>query len=467
MNRRIHINLDVSGKPGGADNGRFVARDAVDSANGEIARRIYVDEDIYKQEIQHVFKRSWLYIGHESQIPKPGDFVLSRMGDESVILTRDAKGVVHVFLNSCRHRGMKVCRYDEGNARNFVCPYHGWTFKTSGELMLVPGYDEAYKAAPFDKAKWGLVEVAQIANLRGTIWATWDASAPSFKDYMGDMYFSMNLALSPWNGSDDEIELLGSPQKWVIPSNWKIVAENFAGDMAHTISHASVDKVGIGPNNKDGMTEGRRDDPGELALCTTPQGHGVLYGISPEGQEPRDYAVSPPTAAYFLENWRERQKLQGNKGRLTPVVGTIFPNMSFHGQQPRTILVSHPNGPNHTEMWRVYFVDKKAPPEVKAFLRRYYTRYSGPAGMTEQDDMENWNYATASCRGSVAEEYPFNYKAGLHVGGTHPMIPGVITQHPITSEQNVRSLYHRWAEMMDAESWDSLRAPTAADGGRQ
>jgi phenylpropionate dioxygenase-like ring-hydroxylating dioxygenase large terminal subunit len=460
MNKSIPI-LPMGDPASGAQKSYCSARDLVDSGQGEISRRIFTDEAIHAQEIDRIFKRTWMYVGHESQVRKPGDFVLSRMGDESVILSRDSGGSIHVFLNSCRHRGMKICRYDEGNARNFVCPYHGWAYRNSGELIAIPDDEASYKGQPFDKSEWSLVEVAQIATLRGTVWATWDATAPPFKEYLGEVWFGLNNALSPWNGSDDEIELLGSTQKWIIPSNWKIVSENFAGDMAHSISHASVDKVGIGPNSK----EGRRDEPGQFVMGAYPEGHGVIYGIAPQGQEPSDYGASPATAAYYLENWRMRQELQGEQGRVTAIVGTIFPNMSFHGQQPRTILVAHPKGPHQTEMWRVYFVDKKAPPEVKAFLRRYYIRYSGPAGMTEQDDMENWNYATASCQGSVAQGYPFNYKAGLRAGGPHPLIPGFITEHPVNTEENVRRLYQRWADLMDAESWDELKSPRPADAG--
>lgn len=426
--------------------------------SGEIDRRIFAEEQIYREELEKVFKRAWLYIGHVSQIPNPGDFVLSRMADESVILTRDQDGEIQVLLNSCTHRGMKVCRYDEGNSRNFVCPYHGWAFRGNGELFNVPEFEKTYQAAPFDKKEWGLKKVAKIAMLRGTVWATWDPEAPSFEEYIGEARFALDRALAPWNGSDDEIELLGSPQKWIIPSNWKIVSENFSGDLAHNISHASVDRVGIGANNK----EGRRDDPGQFVMAAYPEGHGVIFGIAPQGHIPTDYKISPITAEYYLKNWRERQERQGESARITPIVGTIFPNMSFHGQQPRTILVSHPNGPNQTEMWRVYFVDKKAPTEVKMFLRRYYNRYSGPAGMTESDDMENWNYATASCRGSVARHLPFNYKAGLKAAGKHPLIPGDVTEAPLHTEENVRRLYQRWAEFMDADGWRKLQVADAA-----
>lgn len=424
----------------------------VNSGAGEIHRRIFTDPDIYAQEQERIFKRAWLYVGHESQIPKPGDFVLSRMGEESVILTRDANGKVHVFLNSCRHRGMKVCRYDEGNTRNFTCPYHGWGYRTDGALIAVQDADKAYDP-PFDKNQWGLIEVAQLATLRGTVWATWDAQAPSLEEYLGDGAFGLHNALMPWNGSDDEIELLGSTQKWVIPSNWKIVAENFSGDMLHNVSHRSVDMVGIGPSRK----SGRRDASGKQLLAAYPQGHGFIFTRLPADHEQHSYGSSPETAEYFRRAWTQRRELYAERADVATSVGTIFPNMSLHGNQPRTILVAHPRGPLRTEMWRVYFVDKKAPPEVKEFLRRYYIRYSGPAGMTEQDDMENWNYATQSCRGNVAQQYPFNYQAGLGRGGVHDVIPGAnVTADPVTTEQNPRALYNRWAQLMDARNWEDI-----------
>ena len=110
----------------------------VDLAAGQISREIFVNDEIYQEELERVFTRAWLFVGHESQIPNPGDFFVSSMGEESVILCRDRAHKVHVFLNSCRHRGMKVCRYDEGNTAVLTCPYHGWSYSTDGKLVGVP-----------------------------------------------------------------------------------------------------------------------------------------------------------------------------------------------------------------------------------------------------------------------------------------------------------------------------------------
>ena len=431
------------------------ARSLVDWQNGEISREIFVNDDIYAQELEQIFGRAWLYVGHESQIPNPGDFFVSSMGEESVILCRDRARKIHVFLNTCRHRGMKVCRYDEGNTVNFVCPYHAWSYATDGRLVGVQEYDSLYKP-PFDRGEWGLIEVAQLANFMGTIWATWDKNAPSFDDYLGEAKFALDVALRGWDGGENGTELLGSVQKWMIPSNWKFVAENFAGDALHVVSHKSVEMVGIGP----GTSKTRRDEDGVQQNAAYPEGHGITYRTVPAKKDLVQYAASPPTSAYFRKCWEKRIDRMGEKAGVFALVGTIFPNMSFHGQQPRTILMAHPRGPQKTEMWRVYFVDKDAPEEVRDYLRHYYIRYSGPAGLTESDDMENWNYASAASAGMVARRYPYHYMAALGVGREDRLIPGVVTGDPRGTEQNPRALYKRWAEFIDAKSWDELREPT-------
>ena len=144
----------------------FCASDLVDLSDGHISREIFVNDEIYAREQEQIFARVWLFVGHESQAAKPGDYFVSCMGEESVILCRDRAGQLHVFLNSCRHRGMKVCRYDEGNTPVFTCPYHGWSYAADGSLVGVPYFEDAYHEQ-LDKSKWGLVEVAQLENYKG------------------------------------------------------------------------------------------------------------------------------------------------------------------------------------------------------------------------------------------------------------------------------------------------------------
>jgi phenylpropionate dioxygenase-like ring-hydroxylating dioxygenase large terminal subunit len=426
----------------------------VDVDSGSISREIFVNEDIYRQEQEQIFARAWLFVGHESQVTKPGDFFVSAMGEESVILCRDRQGGIHVFLNSCAHRGMKVCRYDEGNTPVFSCPYHGWSYSTDGKLVGVPYYKDAYQET-LDKSKWGLPEVPQMYNYKGSIWASWEKKAPPFLDYLGDMKMFLDLALDGRDGSEGGSEILGGVQKWTMPSNWKFAAENFAGDGYHNISHRSVDMVGIGPSG-----QGRRDGD-EISTATRlnisfPElGHAAVVDMhSKDTAQVATYTNTQAVEEYFREQEAKRRESLGDRPNLTGMVGTVFPNMSYLARQPRSIAMWHPRGPNLTEAWRWFLIDKDTPDEVKEVLRHYYIRYSGPGGMTEQDDMENWNYAHNASRGAIARRTPYNYEMGIGISRTDTGLPGVVTER--ISEENQRGFYRRWAAMMDAKSWADL-----------
>ncbi len=420
----------------------------LDLENGMIDRRIFASPEVHARELENLFTRAWLFVGHESQVPDKGDFYLSRMGAESVLLCRDYSDNLHVFLNSCRHRGMKVCRYDQGNTAVFTCPYHAWSYALDGSLQGVPQYEKLYQGV-MDRKKWGLIEVPKMTNYKGTIWATWDAEAPDFLTYLGDVKEHLDQALDCRDGRPGGSEVIGV-HRWVFPANWKFAAENFLGDSYHNISHRSVDAIGIGPSAQAGA-KGRRDDELKNAQhiwVSFAQGHGVHSALQPPDQQFVDsYLDQPEIGAYFRHCFEERKRRLGDKARLLPFVGTIFPNTSYHGRQPRGLCAWHPLSSTETEGWRFFLVDKDAPDIVKDFLRRYYMRYSGPAGMTEQDDMENWLYATAASAGTIAGRHPFNYQQSMGAAKIDDPVKGEVSTQ--TSEHIARGFYRRWQTYME------------------
>lgn len=443
------------------DNNKNInAGEMVDLENGTISREIFVSDEIYKKELETVFMRAWLFVGHESQIQNPGDFFTSRMGEESVILVRDKANEIHVFLNSCRHRGMKVCRYESGNTSLFTCPYHAWTYTTDGKIRGVPRYQALYEGV-LNRDEWSLIEVAKIYNYKGTIWATWDPEAPDFLTYLGDARIHLDQALDCRDGRPGGSEVIGV-HKWIFPSNWKFAAENFLGDTYHNPSHRSVDLIGIGPSALDGV-KGRRDNELEVAQhvwVSFAAGHGVHSAIQPEGFTYKEqFKNDPEIEDYFRNCYEERKKRLGENSRFLPFVGTMFPNTSYHGRQPRNLCIWHPHGANQTEGWRFFLVDADAPKKVKDFLRSYYMRYSGPAGMTEQDDMENWLYATAASVGTVARKFPFNYSQSMKKTQVNPVVNGIEVKGIVNQQETEHmalGFYKRWAQYIDGKSWDDL-----------
>ena len=310
------------------------------------------------------------------------------------------------------------------------------------------------------------MEVAQLCSYKGTIWATWDASAPPFLEYLGEFTRYLDLSLDAWDGREGGTEVLGGVQKWRIPCNWKFPAENFSGDSYHNISHRSVDLVGIGPSGSGRRDMQERRMARRLQICFPERGHQTGVYVLPKDQPtPVAYQHAPAVSEYFRHCEEARRRRRGEWGRVTGSPGEIFPNTALHPRQPRTIAVWHPRGPHQTEVWRWYLVDADAPAEVKDFLRHYYIRYSGPSGLTEQDDMENWNYAHAASRGTIARRYAYNYEMGLGRATAsfedHGLtLPGVINDVTAAnaSEHNQRGFYGRWRQLMEAESWKELVA---------
>src|SRR5262249_4487042 len=156
----------------------------------------------------------------ESQLPQPGDFITTYMGQDPVVVWRDNDARVGAYLNSCRHRGVKLCRTDRGNAKAVTCRYHGWTYNSRGDLTGVPLIREAY-GSELDRSNWGLVPVPKLANYGGFLFGCWDAGAPSLDDYLGDLRWYLDIIIErPLGG----YEVVLGPQRYTINCNWKLHA---------------------------------------------------------------------------------------------------------------------------------------------------------------------------------------------------------------------------------------------------
>jgi len=305
--------------------------------------------------------------------------------------------------------------------------------------------------------------VSRMVNYKGTIWATWDPDAPSFDDYLGGYKIYLDLLLDAWDGREGGAEVIGGVHKWLVPCNWKFPAENFSGDRYHGVSHRSVDMVGIGPSGQGRRDNRERNEARWLDVSFPGLGHSMIAFLRPpDAPIAPAYQDAPVVADYFRRCEEERRRRRGAGWRLFGGPGTVFPNASPLARQPRTIAAWHPRGPHQTEVWRWYLVDADAPAEVKDFLRHYYIRYSGPSGLTEQDDMENWNYAHNASRGTIARQHPYNYEMGLGRATEsfedHGLrLPGRISEVTgIASENNQRGFYTRWRQLMEAKSWAEL-----------
>ena len=415
----------------------------VDVDHGVVSRRIFIDQEIYQQELEKIFARCWLFLCHDSQIPQPGDFFSTYMGEDPVLVMRDSGGKVNAFLNVCRHRGNRVCRADTGNAASFTCAYHGWTYGNDGKLIGVPSLQEAYYGE-LKREEWGLIPVAQIDSYKGLIFATFDTEAPPLLEYLGEMTWYLDAFFDRREGG---IEVIGGMHRWVVPCNWKFPAENFGGDAYHVgWTHLSALRTGTTSASRDRQQEG-----GGLQgqLISPGNGHCI---ISRGTGESSDSAI-PQVKEYEDEHRPEAKQRLGTRSALVnPIVGTVFPNLSIIRTIAQEFRVWHPRGPEHIEIWSACFVDRAASPEVKETLRLAAVRSFSPAGAFEQDDMDNWQECTQTGRGVVSRRVPLNTQMGLgHEGFSEDLMAWA--SDSAMSESNHRAFYGRWARLMAANSW--------------
>ncbi|WP_091739362.1 aromatic ring-hydroxylating oxygenase subunit alpha [Phenylobacterium immobile] len=426
----------------------------VDAEKGTVERAIFADQSIYELELERIFARAWNFMCHESQIPKAGDFFLSFIGEESVIATRDKKGELQVLLNSCRHRGNAVCRAEAGNARSFLCTYHGWTYGLDGQLIGVPGYKDFYHEQ-LDKSQWGLVKAGKVASYKGFVFATMDPEAPDLEEFLGPV---ARLALDLLSGQG-EMMIVEGVQKNIIGCNWKLAVDNLFDFYHVDISHASATMSGARKHAETGLF--------------TPWNHRVTLGdyghaIGGNKIQPRLWEIveemkaeGKPLDQFLNQEWRKRPEVAEALGDMADTSGhpNIFPNMWITGNQ---ICLRLPRGPGNTELWWFTLLPQGLSDAERKIRMDRANRTFGAAGMLEQDDGENWDQSTRATRGVVAQRYPLNFSMAIGTGVTKVGERGHAHIDTHINEHAQLWTYRNWADWMDAESWAVLKAQHTA-----
>jgi phenylpropionate dioxygenase-like ring-hydroxylating dioxygenase large terminal subunit len=325
----------------------------------EVSMAVLSDPEIYRLELDRLFARSWVILGHESEIPNVGDFVLRNIGEDSVIVTRADSGEIHVLLNVCSHRGMEVCWADRGNQDCFKCPYHGWSFDGEGKLLGAPYERQMY--GDWDKSQYGLTK-AQVSVTNGLIFGNLDPQAPRFEDTLGDMSWYIDYATK-----DTEYEPLGPPTRLLLGGNWKILTDQVTGDMLHGLSlHQSTIEMGI-------MTWEAMAGTQDIVKVIFPDVSHSVFSINP-GINSRRASRLEARDEVAGEGEEEQYGIDGRDLilLLQPHSQIFTMHMALPdgtGIPVLKLTAPNPKGPDNFMLWSLDLVPKGTSEEAKAMLR--------------------------------------------------------------------------------------------------
>jgi phenylpropionate dioxygenase-like ring-hydroxylating dioxygenase large terminal subunit len=339
---------------------------------------VYTDNDIYQAELEKVWYRTWVYVGHVSEVPNPDDFLMKAIGPEPIIMTRDRNGQVHLLHNRCPHRGSRVCTAQRGNTRSFTCSYHGWTFSNDGKLRGYP-FPSGYQG---DKRhQLGLGRVARVGIYKGFIFGSLAAEGPSLEEHLGGAKDSIDMLCR--NSPEGEIEITAGFLQHKVKANWKFVLENETDGYHPSFVHASIFEVaksGIGSLYSADSTAVTRyfgNGHSENDLRPEFRKRGELLSWFGTTQDRLPDYVSRMRGAYGQET-ADKIMLEGTPHTM------IFPNLFIAEIQ---IFVLQPLAVDET-VQHVTALQFKGAPDINRRLRQQTMGSVGPAGFLLADDAQ-------------------------------------------------------------------------------
>ncbi|MGX1163654.1 ring hydroxylating enzyme alpha subunit [Arthrobacter sp. SLBN-100] len=425
-----------------------------DLAAGMLSPQVMNDPDVHAAELDRIFTRCWVYVGHVSEIPEPGDYLLRYVGEDQFILARDENGEFQLMLNHCAHRGAPVCRAEKGNASHFRCPYHGWIYKNTGQWNGAPARARAYRK--LEPEKWGLQKAPHIDTYHGLIFACLDPDAVSLREYLGDMawYLDMTFGLH-----ERGMEVAGEVQRWIVPGNWKSGGDNFSGDGYHiTTAHASTQEIGVAGDLQAAVAG--------VKLVELENGHGVLVGEATglPGLGALDYPLEV-AETFDLDRLTDDQRKFAEQYSM--IGFNVFPNLSMvqtlapgerDGEFIRYMSLRQwqPQGPAEFEVWSWPMVVAAAHQSDKDASQGASVQNFGAAGLFEQDDTVAWSGGPGVGSSPFARRFmKLNYQMGLNGMSDHEVVsdwpgPG-LARTTGYGEFNQRAFWQHWRDVLADE----------------
>lgn len=387
---------------------------------------IYTSEDIFKRERESIFKGPyWNFVALECEIPQPGDYKRSYVGDLPVVVIRDQEGGINVVENRCAHRGVQFCQQISGRATEFMCPYHQWTYDLKGNLKGLPFRRGVKKQGgmpkDFDLAEHNLHKL-NVATRHGVIFASVSDKVETIDTYLGSKmlpYFDR-----VFDGRD--LKLLGYSRQF-IPSNWKLMFENIKDPYHASLLHVFLVTFGLF----------RADNPSKVQMDETGR-HSVL--VSQKGEQKKTKHLKD------MKSMQEKLKLHDPNlltpvrefpGDATVVMQTIWPNLIVQ-QQSNTMAMRQivPKSPETFELHWTYF-GYAGDSEEMTKIRLRQANLMGLSGFVSSDDSEVMEFSQQGINHAPCS------KGIIEMGGH-----GVEDEQHIVTESAIRAFYSYYRRIM-------------------
>jgi p-cumate 2,3-dioxygenase alpha subunit len=412
----------------------FVVED-VEGGTFRVHRKAVSDRAVAEREWAAIFDKVWLYLGHESELPEPGDYVARSVARRPIILSRDRSGELHALINSCMHRGAEVCRDPSGNTRAFRCFYHGWTYDTSGALVGVPGRP-AY-GPRFQPSDLGLRHVPRFESYRGFMFGSFNADVVPLEEYLGNARPYLDAIVDQ---SEAGMEVISGTHDYSIDANWKLLVENSIDGYHLQPLHVTYFQF-LKDSGDDQMQSRRPTQAYDLG-----NGHAVLVDNAPWGRPVARWVPS------FGEDAREA--IEKRMERLVELHGEeraqrigdddvnlfLFPNLVINDVMAVVVRTIWPVGADRMEIRAWALGPKDDSEDLRAITLRSFVSFLGPGGFATPDDME----ALESCQrgmGAMREVPWSDLSRGMNK----------TEGHLSSDEVQLRAFWRRWQHLLDAD----------------
>jgi phenylpropionate dioxygenase-like ring-hydroxylating dioxygenase large terminal subunit len=414
-----------------------------------VHRDVYVNPEVFEVEMERIFMRTWVYVGHDSEIAQTGDYKMTSIGKEPVLLTRGEDGQPHVMINRCSHRGAAVCLLPKGNSSGFRCQFHGWTFGLDGELAAIPFGEEGY-----DKDSLSLTAAPRVESYRGFIFASFNPDVAALTDHLREVLPHIDSFVD-WAGGY-ALQVAPDANEVVYDGNWKMQLENNVDGYHLSFTHQSLFSVlqRRTGNQSRYLSKTSDEDMGVATVEAFAGGHTLMDMRSLGNEELRramkrdrlDILPGAPARDADLDEYFGIENAEDlYLASLGPTMNlSIFPNLNLGSIN---ICEVYPLAVDRTRVVLRPLLLKDAPDEMNRIRLRYHEIGSGAAGFVQPDDIEMFNRVSQGLASEEVEwiEMTRGKDREEVVSDTHRV------SH-ISDETPQRGQYQWWREMMSTEA---------------